>query len=541
MNIAPLVNDFLRHIKYERNLSHHTISQYRRDLDEWLKYLEQKAVPPHTGTITVEVMRGWMQDMAEAGRQVPTVTRKLCCFRSFWKFIRRYHNVDHDPMSKLITPRQDRKLPATLKQSEVMRLFRACDESYYRVHRVGDKAVLAVLACLGLRRQELIDIRVGDLNFEDRTLLVRSAKRGRERLVPLTDDLIALIRAWLSVRAAASNDHLFVTRHGNPLTPGRLGDMLRRLASQAGLERRPRLHMFRHYAGTAMVQQGGIERARRLLGHQRPETTAIYSHLSVDDLRPAVAETGVYSGMAGRSTAALPPPPADPGTEMAVQRLGLAVQAMPAGWRQREPVLRDLVTRWTAETAGAGERAYAVEDVGAILWSRATVAGLTLDDHMVIVNFGNTAWRYLTLCEDRPPQVQMLDTLGQELSRGLLSVDQSGEGGSEDQLARVAEGLDDLPPGQDLMGLLTRAARLYTSLQPFRVDIPRGQQAIGLLIGLFTWSRGLPPIVVPAAERLLWELLLQRLLMRDNVLAVAYAAARLAGLVQRVETLLLRG
>ncbi len=541
MELGLLLDDFLRHIQFERNLSHHTTSQYRRDLNEWLKYLEHVSVPADTEAITTPVMRRWLQDMAESGRRPPTVTRKLCCLRSFWKFVRRYHEVEHDPMSTLIAPKTDRKLPETLKQSEVMRLFQACDENHYRVHRIGDKAIIAVLACLGLRRQELIDMRVEDLNVEERTLLVRSAKRGRERLVPLTDDLIALTAAWLSVRPAVDDDHLFLTRHGNPLTPERLEDMLRRLANQAGLERRPRLHMFRHYAGTSMVQQGGIERARRLLGHLSPETTAIYSHLSVDDLRSAVGETGMQSGMAGSRPATTSPLNADPGIEMAIQRLGLAVTAMPDGWRQRESVLRDLVSYWTAETAGAGERAYSTGHVENVLWSRATVPGLTLDDHMAIANFGNTAWRYLSMCEDRPPQAQMLTTLGRELSHGLLSVDQIGEGVSEVQLARAAEGLDDPPPGREWLRLILKAVELHTSLEAFRVDIPRGRQAIDLLLGLFMWSGGMPPLIVPASDRLLWGLLLRRGLLGDNAPVVAYAAAKLQGLMQRIEALVVRG
>lgn len=101
MNLGPLLDDFLRHVEYERNLSSHTTSQYGRDLREWLRYLDGKDIPPDTDAITVQVMRRWMQDMAESGRRTPTVTRKLCCLRSFWKLARRYHDIEHDPMSTL--------------------------------------------------------------------------------------------------------------------------------------------------------------------------------------------------------------------------------------------------------------------------------------------------------------------------------------------------------------------------------------------------------------------------------------------------------
>lgn len=352
MELVPLLDDFLRHVEYERNPSSHTVSQYAGDLKHWLADLERNHVPLDTDAITVPVMRQWMQDLSEAGRRPPTIIRKLCCLRSFWKFIRRYHAIEHDPMSTLITPKHDKRLPEVMKRSEIMRVFQACDQSHYRFHRVRDRAIIAVLACLGLRRQELIDIRVEDLDFEAKTLLVRTATRGRERLVPLTDELIAMITNWLAVRPECEIPNLFLSRHGTSLSSNGLEDMLQRLTNHGNLDRRPKLHMFRHYAGTAMVQQSGIEKARRLLGHQSPETTAIYSHLSVDDLRPAINETAALSGISHPNGAADTTIQLDGTTEMALQRLEQAMQGLPAEWRQRDVVLRHLTTMRFARPRG---------------------------------------------------------------------------------------------------------------------------------------------------------------------------------------------
>ena len=539
MNLYPLLDDFLRHIRFERNLSHHTTSQYRRDLSEWLKYLEHVSVPADTEAITTPVMRRWLQDMAESGRRPPTVTRKLCCLRSFWKFLRRYHEIEHDPMSTLIAPKIDRKLPETLKRSEVVRLFEACEESHYRVHRVGDKAIIAVLSCLGLRRQELIDVRIQDFNVENRTLLVRSAKRGRERLVPLTEDLISFVTAWLSVRPQAEDDHLFVTRHGTPLNPNRLEEMLGRLARQAGMDRRPNLHMFRHYAGTSIVQQGGLERGRRLLGHRSPETTAIYTHLSVDDLRSAVDETAVRSGMTTGFRTTASTMELDPATEIALHRLGLAVGGLAEGWRQHEEVLRELVSRWAAETASGTDDPYGIQDVEQVLWARAAVPGLGFDDQLIIANFGHVARSHLALCQDRPPHVRRLPSIGQELAHGLASVETASEGVGEEQLTKATGQLLAAAEEEAPVDAIVRGVRLYTSLQPFRVDIPHGRQAIDVMTGLAVWSVGLPPLIIPASERQLWSLLVGRFLSGDGVPIISYATAKLKGLVERIHAVLI--
>ena len=90
-------------------------------------------------------------------------------------------------------PRVPHRLPQTLTHTEVYKLMEACEASYFRLHRVRDRCIIGLLACLGLRRQELMDLRVEDWDATERVLRVRSGKGDRERLLPLTDELIALV------------------------------------------------------------------------------------------------------------------------------------------------------------------------------------------------------------------------------------------------------------------------------------------------------------------------------------------------------------
>jgi hypothetical protein len=135
----------------------------------------------------------------------------------------------------------------------------------------------------------------------------------------------------------------------------------------------------------------------------------------------------------------------------------------------------------------------------------------------------------------------LLPTVGHELAHGLLSVENLGEGVGEEQLTRAVEGLADPNPESGVLGTLAYALGQCASLQPFRVDIPHGRQAIDMMLGLTTWSRGLPPLIVPTSERQLWGLLLGRFLVGDGVPVVAYAAAKLKGLVERIEAILSDG
>jgi integrase/recombinase XerC len=541
MQIGPLLGDFLRHIELERNLSRSTVAQYACDLNHWLAYLEASGVPADTDAITVQVMRRWLQDMADSGRQPPTTNRNLSAVRSFWRFAGHYHGVEHDSVSPLVSPITDRRLPETLRRSEVMRLFEACDLSHYQFHRVCDRAVVAILACLGLRRQELVDVQVQDFNPENRTLLVRTAKRGRERLVPLTDDLVSLIADWLVVRPQCERPNLFLTRHATPLSPKGLGTMLKRLAKQAGLQRKPRLHMFRHYAGTAMVQQSGIEQARRLLGHQSPETTALYTHLNGDDLRPAVGEAAALSGIGGRNGWAETPVNLDGTTQLALGRLVRSLADLPAGWRESDEVLHHLVTTWAAEAATGNEAARPAPVVAAILWDRETVRGLSFDDHVRIADFGDVVGRLLVTCEGARPRLDRLLAISEELRRGLSGPGHRGDGLDRGDLVRVAEMLNGTKGDGGPVGSLVLAARLANAMEPFRIDVLDGDVAAEMFAGLTVWAAGLPVLIVPAAERSLWRLLQHRLLAGDPLPLVPYGVAKLRSVADGIHAFLGRG
>lgn len=145
-----------------------------------------------------------------------------------------------------------------------------------------------------------MDLQLEDWDAEERVVMVRAGKRSRDRALPLTDELISMGSAWLAVRPTTGDPYFFVSRHGQKLVAHSLQRMLQRVSDAAGLERRPHLHMFRHFAGTAIVNNhasGGIEQDRRILGHASNSTVSVYAHLGVDDLRAAVRDTEAMGGI----------------------------------------------------------------------------------------------------------------------------------------------------------------------------------------------------------------------------------------------------
>ena len=97
MGLSPLVQDFIRHIDVERNLSHHTVEQYTRDLRRWLRYLEENQVELDTDRVDVHHVRSFVRELSSSGLSPRTVTRILACLRSFYTFVCRFHGVPQNP------------------------------------------------------------------------------------------------------------------------------------------------------------------------------------------------------------------------------------------------------------------------------------------------------------------------------------------------------------------------------------------------------------------------------------------------------------
>lgn len=510
MELAPLVADFIRHIDVERQLSPHTVDQYGRDLREWLNYLEAEEIPLEVEEISTFHIRQFVAHLFEQrGLAAVTVKKKLACLRSFFVFACRYHGAEQNPAAAVTSPNIPERLPEVLTDQEIARLLEACDENYFRLYRVRDRAIIAVLATLGVRRQELFDIRLQDWDAHERTVRIRSGKGDRERILPLTDELVSLIKRWLDVRPATDQPWLFVSRHGHQLAAQPMQRMLRRLAEAAGLDQKIHTHMFRHYAATSIVQNdsaGGVERARRILGHASLDTLSVYTHLSVDDLRGAVRDNAARSGVTGSTRIDPQTMTVDPGTELAASRLQQVLAEFPEDWQEREEVINWLAVEWTRQCVPGDILPFPFEAVNAILTFRRTVEGLTLDQHLAVAEFGATVISRLTT--RRTHVVEDVIPIGEELQGRATGGVASGEGVRAADLRR----LDELLPEPDEAGVLPTIAAVVavaSRLSTYRVDIPSGRMATELLLGLLAWERGLPPLIVPAAGRILWRGLLQ--------------------------------
>jgi integrase/recombinase XerD len=169
-------------------------------------------------------------------------------------------------------PMRERRLPEVLSQLEVMQIFEALGNLKHRV-------MLMLVYAAGLRRSELINLRVGDVDLNRNIVFIRGAKGSRDRQSVMAQSLAPMLTEYL--REYNPGFWLFEGIHGERYSASSLRMVLKTGVQKAGIKKRVRLHMLRHSFATHLLEAGTSTRyIQVLLGHQSPKTTEVYAHVS---------------------------------------------------------------------------------------------------------------------------------------------------------------------------------------------------------------------------------------------------------------------
>lgn len=291
MQIQPLAEQFYLYLEAEKASSPLTIQAYRADMKSFLGFLEREQITAELEGVTTPLLRNYLIDMTRRGLKASSRARRLHGLRSFWRYLVNTDVVLSSPCDRLSTPRRERGIPQYLTPDECHALLEATDDQYYTLLATRDRAALSVLVYCGLRRRELLNLRLRDIDLSDMTPKVILGKGNRSRVVPLTEHVAEAIGEWLSVRPNSGHDILFAGRDGRPMQAHGLNDAFRRAAEGAGVARPGvSLHTLRHSFATMLLHsQVDLFSLQKLLGHASIESTTIYLHVDMTRLRAAVA------------------------------------------------------------------------------------------------------------------------------------------------------------------------------------------------------------------------------------------------------------
>lgn len=289
--LLPTIKLYVRYLRLERNLSPNTIEAYRNDLAHLEAFMMRNDLKLEN--VTLEQLHTFAASLHEYGITPRSQARVLSGVRSFFRFLVLDGVVESDPTELLDWPSLPEHLPVVLTLEEIDRIEDSIDLS--KAEGARNRAIIEVLFSCGLRVSELVNMKLSDLYLEDRVLLVRG-KGNKERLVPVSNKAIADLKRWFFDRnlmkiKPGEDDYVFLNRRGAHLTRTMILIMVKRQAEEAGIKKTISPHTFRHSFATALLQGGADLRSiQAMLGHEKIDTTLVYTHISNEQLRKAILE-----------------------------------------------------------------------------------------------------------------------------------------------------------------------------------------------------------------------------------------------------------
>ena len=273
--------DYLTMLRLERNVSPQTIDAYKRDLKQYLGYINDQRVKD-LSEITSTHIRKYIRILNDRGMAPTSISRIISSIRSYHKYLSGEKIIDENPALVINNPKIPKKLPDVLSVKEISSIIGAIEESSQFYQR--DRSMIEMLYSCGIRVSELCSLEMSNLFLEDDLIRVMG-KGNKERLLPIggrakeyLNDYLIHSRIRLVNRTGSS--HIFVSRNGKALTRAMVNNILNKWTRISGMNKSVSPHMLRHSFATHLLEGGADLRfVQALLGHTDISTTQIYTHL----------------------------------------------------------------------------------------------------------------------------------------------------------------------------------------------------------------------------------------------------------------------
>lgn len=292
--IEDHLKQFLQHLRYERNVSRHTLRNYSSDLEQFRDYLFKIDTGTEIPVSEIDhlTIREWMSSLHGLSKKKTSIARKLASLRTFFQFLVREGILENNPAKLVATPKIERKLPNHLSMEDAVRFIETPDLNTDLGKR--DRAILEFLYSTGMRVGELVGLNLKDIDFRDKSVRV-TGKRNKQRILPFGEPALQALLHYLSeTRPAFLNNcppaerdekAVFLNYKGTRITTRSVGRMVDKYIKRCADVHDISPHSMRHSFATHLLDQGAdLRDIQELLGHARLSTTQIYTQVSMEKL-----------------------------------------------------------------------------------------------------------------------------------------------------------------------------------------------------------------------------------------------------------------
>lgn len=282
------VEAFLSYVSLEKNYSSHTVKAYGTDISDFKTFCEETYGTSDIETVSYSQIRSWIVNLVNDSISNRTVNRKIASLKAYYKFLQRIGDIEVNPLAKHKALKTAKKMEVPFSEAEMSALLRQISfkEGF---EGVRDKLMIELLYASGIRRAELIDLKLVDLNLSGGTIKVLG-KRNKERIIPLLGAITDLFSEYLVARdelaIISDRDYVFLSKSGHKIYETLVYRVINKYLSEVSLKAKRSPHILRHTFATHLLNQGAdLNSVKELLGHSSLASTQVYTHNSIAELK----------------------------------------------------------------------------------------------------------------------------------------------------------------------------------------------------------------------------------------------------------------
>ncbi len=300
-----IIAEFLDYLACVKKYSAHTINAYQRDIADMLKfyaiYRGADILPHDMGTADTTVFRAWMADRVRRHMTHKSTARALAALRTFYKFLRKTHQIQNEYIELIAAPKVPRTLSKAIESTDVADMHDAISviDSNCQWIAARDWALVVVLFGCGLRVSEALGLTNRDVASRPDTLRI-VGKGSKERLIPVLPAVYDAIDAYIAVRPDGNgpDDPLFCSVRGHVMTARMAQKVVEKLRHYLQLPDYVTPHALRHTFATALLSDGAdLRTLQELLGHSSLSTTQLYTRVNMAEISKIYNNAHPRAGM----------------------------------------------------------------------------------------------------------------------------------------------------------------------------------------------------------------------------------------------------
>ena len=286
------IREFLDYLQFEKKYSIHTIEAYEKDILDFSGFAQASFELEDINQVNYAIIRSWIVSLVEANISNRSINRKLSSLNTYYKFLQKIEAIETNPLAQHKALKVSKKVQVPFSETEIANVleneFQGTD-----FESIRNLLIVELFYSTGIRRAELINIKLQDINNSTSTLKVLG-KRNKERIIPLLSSVVSTIKTYLEVRdtldTIVDRDYLFLTKKGVKVYETLVYRIINDYFSKTSAKVKKSPHVLRHSFATHLLNQGAdLNAVKELLGHSSLAATQVYTHSSIAELKKVYA------------------------------------------------------------------------------------------------------------------------------------------------------------------------------------------------------------------------------------------------------------